>query len=133
MLVKIVRGTFTLVRNNFRKIRHFFFNEVEEAGHSDRYSTILHVGFKTLDQGPRDPGSNKFRSCYCFPSKPYIFNNIPVSNRLNPNFAAGLSLAEIVRMYGPPGCLTEVEAKGLFAVHYGRDSLMWGCLPDWFF
>ena len=36
-------------------------------------------------------------------------------------------------MYGPRGCLTEVEAKGLFAVHYGRDSLMWGCLPDWFF
>ena len=60
MLVKIVRGTFTLVRNNFRKIRHFFFNEVEEAGHSDQYSTILHVGFKTLDQGPfKGPGEQQ--------------------------------------------------------------------------
>lgn len=31
MLVKIVRGTLSLVKNNFRKISHFFFNGVEET------------------------------------------------------------------------------------------------------
>lgn len=95
----------------------------------------MHVGYKTLDQGPfKGPGDQRISvSCYNFPATPYVFNNTPVTNRLNPNYAAGLSAAEAARKYGPPGVMTEAYAKQIYTVEYSKDSLMWNLVPDWFY
>ena len=61
-----------------------------------------------------------------------MFNNIPIANRLDPLFDANLMKLEAVRKYGPPGAPTLAYNAYIFTVKWGRESIMWGLLPEWF-
>ena len=61
-----------------------------------------------------------------------MFNNIPIANRLDPLFDANLTKLEAVRKYGPPGAPTLAYNAYIFTVKWGRESIMWGLLPEWF-
>ena len=70
---------------------------------SDRYSTCLKIGYDTIDRNPYRGGANQYISvnCYCWPEEPYVFNHVPISNRLNVNFDAGLTKLQAARKWGP--------------------------------
>ena len=100
---------------------------------ANRYSTCLRIGFEVKNKGPirGAPGQNISVNCYCVPEEPYVFNNVPISNRLNPLFDAKRSKLQSTRKYGPPGVTTVAHNAQFFTVKC-RNRILWGSLPDWF-
>ena len=98
-----------------------------------RYTTCLKIGVETIDKGPYKgpPGKAISVNCYCWPEEPYIFNNVPISNKLNPLFDAKLTKRQSERKFGPPGVTTLAYSNQFYTVKLGRDSVCWGLLPAW--
>ena len=49
-----------------------------------------------------------------------------------PLFDEGLTKLQSARKYGPPGVATVAFNDQFFTVKWGRESIMWGVLPGWF-
>ena len=63
-------------------VKRFFL--LDKQHDRNRYFTCLRIGYPAKDKGPFKGGPNQNISvnCYCLPEEPYVFNNIPISNRL---------------------------------------------------
>ena len=115
-------------------VQRFFLLDKLDKRDPNRYSTCLRIGYETIDRGPFEGavGQKISVSCYHWPEQLYVFNNVPISNRLDPLFDANLTKLGAIKKYGPPGVTTLAYNAHLFTVKWGRESIMWGLLPEWF-
>ena len=135
MVIKKISKILTSIKTIVIAVKRFFFDNEQKPlwDGPNRYSTCLRIGFEAKDKGPfkSAAGQNISLNCYCLPDEPYVFNNVPISNRLNPLFNAKLSKLKSTRKYGPPGVTTVAHNAQFFTVKWGRNNILWGS-SSWF-